>query len=362
MSASGAVECVFAIPGDLRLPTGGYAYDRRLIALLPEHGVNVRHLELPHGYPDPSARDLSATADAFAKVAPDAVLMVDGLAYGAMTPDVIAAARAPIVALVHHPLGYENGISPARRDALIASERAALALARSVIVTSPATAALLSAEFGVAAAGITVAEPGTDPREPAIGSGPSEPLRILAVGSVVPRKGYDVLVRALSGLGGHDWTLEIVGALDRAPETATALQAQIVANGLRERIVLRGALPDDRLDVLYRSADLFVLSSLFEGYGMVLAEALAYGLPIVTTTGGAAAETVPDAAALKVPPGDADALRDALARAIGDPNQRVQLAKAARESAEQLPRWPDIAGRVAATLHKVAEQDRETGR
>lgn len=360
MTMQGEVECVFAIPGDLRLPTGGYAYDRKLLALLPEHGIRVRHLELPHGYPDPSARDLDASAKAFAEVSPDAVLLVDGLAYGAMPPDVIAAARAPVVALVHHPLGYENGISAARRTALIASERKALSLARSVIVTSPATAALLAAEFGVDAASITIAEPGTDPREPATGSDASQALRILAVGSVVPRKGYDVLVRALSGLGGHDWTLEIVGALDRAPETAAALQAQIAATGLRERIMLRGALPEERLDALYRSADLFVLSSLFEGYGMVLAEALAYGLPIVTTTGGAAAETVPDAAALKVPPGEADALRDALARAIRDPSLRRSLSAAASVAAANLPRWPDIAGRVAEALHTIANGNRES--
>ena len=153
---------VFAIPGDIDLRTGGYTYDRRVLALLPRYGVAAQHLPLPGGYPAPTPEDLAATARVLAQVPKEAVLLIDGLAYGAMPPDVIAAARGPIVALVHHPLCLETGLSPERQAELRASETAALALARHVIVTSATTAGTLLTEFGVPADRITVAEPGTD--------------------------------------------------------------------------------------------------------------------------------------------------------------------------------------------------------
>ncbi len=125
---------------------------------------------------------------------------------------------------------------------------------------------------------------------------------MLAVGSIVPRKGYGVLVEALHGLKRRNWKLRIAGTA-RSLETVNALRDQIRLSGLDEHIQLLGAVPDRDLDNLFETADLFVMSSLFEGYGMVLGEALQRGLPIVTTTGGAASETVPDGGAgLKVPP------------------------------------------------------------
>ncbi|MBO0763872.1 MAG: glycosyltransferase, partial [Hyphomicrobiaceae bacterium] len=285
-------ELVFAIPGDITLRTGGYIYDRRVLALLPAAGVRAEHLPLPGGYPSPTPDDLAATARAFSDLPPDTVLLVDGLAYGAMPPDVISQARCPIVALVHHPLCLEAGLPVERQVDLNASESAALALASHVIVTSPTTARTLTAEFSVPAEKITVAEPGTDkagrvrPRHPIqMRHGP----RLLAAGSIVPRKGYDILVRALARLCHLDWHLTIAGDPDRSPETAAALEAQIRRSGLRDRIELAGVVDTHTLAKLYRQADVFVTASLYEGYGMVLSEALARGLPIVATTGGAAA-------------------------------------------------------------------------
>ena len=117
-----------------------------------------------------------------------------------------------------------------------------------------------------------------------------------------------------------------------------------------------GAVDEGRLADLYARADLFVTASLYEGYGMVLSEALARGLPIVTTTGGAAAETVPDRAALKVPPGDVSALATALGRAIGDATLRKQLADASWAAGQKLPRWEETARIVAGVIRSVAEE------
>ena len=342
-------EVAFLIPGDLSLPTGGYAYDRAVIRLLPKHGVQTMHVALPGAFPNATPEDLADCAAIVRGLPPNAVLLIDGLAYGAMPADLIRSFNRPVVALCHHPLALENGISAERAQALHLSEAAALALASHVVVTSPLTGKILQGDFGVPEHKITVAEPGTARKARATGSG-NATLELLAIGSIVPRKGYAVLVEALAGLKKRNWRLRIVGAA-RALDTVNAMQQQIDREGLSDRIQLVGAVRDKELDELYEKADLFVMSSLFEGYGMVLAEALQRGLPIITTTGGAASQTVPDGAGLKVPPGDADALRTALEQAMADPALRTRLADSAFLAGEKLPTWDDTAGIIAGALH-----------
>jgi glycosyltransferase involved in cell wall biosynthesis len=177
---------------------------------------------------------------------------------------------------------------------------------------------------------------------------------MLAVGSVVPRKGYEILIEALKPLAHLDWRLDIAGALDRSTETARRVLAAIEAGGLASRVTLHGALGESQLSDLYDRTDLFVMPSLYEGYGMALAEALARGLAIVCTTGGAAADTAPDAAALKVSPGDARALMWVLGRALEDRKLRQGMSDAAWAAAAKLPRWGDTASRIAEVLRKVA--------
>lgn len=338
----------FLIPGDLSLPTGGYGYDRAVIRLLPSQGVETIHVALPGSYPNPTVADFADCAAIVATLPDDCVLMIDGLAYGTMPADLIQGFRRKVVALCHHPLALENGISAERALALHASEQQALTLADHVIVTSALTGKILTGDFGVPPAKITVAEPGTARKARATGSGAAG-LDLLAVGSIVPRKGYGVLIEALSGLKKRDWRLKIVGAA-RALDTVNALQAQIEREGLTDRVQLLGAVREKDLDTLFEKADLFVMSSLFEGYGMVLGEALQRGLPIVTTTGGAASETVPEGAGLKVPPGDADALRIALDKAMSDPTLRAELGRAAFAAGELLPTWDDTARILAGAL------------
>ena len=343
------MRLVLAFPGDLAAPTGGYAYARRILRHLPALGVAAEPLRLPDGFPDPDADDLARTRAALAGVPAEAALLVDGLAYGALPQDLIRAVGRPMAALVHHPLGYETGLSSERAAALVAGERAALALASRVVATSRYTARLLTAEFGVAPGRITVAEPGTAPAArvpPRTGAS----VRLLAVGTVSPRKGYDVLVRALATLADLDWSLTVAGSLARVPESAAALRAQIAAAGLAGRITLAGAVAPETLDALHAGADLAVSASLFEGYGMALTEALARGLPLVATTGGAAAETVPAGAGRAVPPGDASALAAALRDLIADPARRAEAAAASWAAGQRLPDWPDTAAAIAAAL------------
>ena len=346
------VEVAFAVPGDLAAPTGGYAYARKLLDLLPLQGIPVRHIELPGSFPHPTEADLEETRRLLQGCAPREIVLADGLAYGALPIEVVAAIAGPVVALVHHPLALENGLSAPRAAELLASETAALARAQRVIATSPFTGRLLARDFGVAQDRVAVAEPGVEPAARARGTG--SPVRLLAVGALSPRKGYDVLVRALGGLDNLDWRLTIAGSTDREPATADRLRGLIDETRLGSRIALAGAVGDEELAGLYDAADVFVSSSLFEGYGMVLAEAMARGLPLVASTGGAAAATVPDGAGLKVPPGDVAALRDALRRVIADAPLRQRLADASWAAGQGLPRWSDTAARVAAVLREVA--------
>ncbi|WP_210493904.1 glycosyltransferase family 4 protein [Microvirga antarctica] len=346
-------EAVFAIPGDIDTPTGGYAYDRQVLRRFRAHGIKVHHLALPATFPTPSADDIDETIRRLNDMPRGHPIVIDGLAFGALPAGAVARLQSPLIALVHHPLGLESGLTEADAARLIQNETAVLEHAVAVIVTSSATGRLLASDFGVPAARITVAEPGTERAERARGGqGPS--LNILAVGSVVPRKGYDVLIKALAGLVDRAWTLTIIGADDRAPDHASAIRRQVAESALNDRIALAGAVTETVLDAAYAQADIFVLASHFEGFGMVLTEALARGLPIITTTGGAAAETVSDQAALKVPPGNVSALQIALRHLIEDKDQRRALADQAWREAQSLPGWDDTARIISGVIKSHA--------
>ena len=346
-------RCSFLVPGDLGTRTGGYGYDRRIIEGLRAAGWRVDVQSLGPGYPDPDPSALDTARRVVERLADGTLVVVDGLAFGVL-PELVEAhaRRLRWVALVHHPLSLETGLSPDRQQALFESERRALALARGVIVTSPATACAL-AGFDVDFARIAVVLPGTDPAPLAEGSGTAAPA-LLCVASVTPRKGHALLVEALAGLRDRPWTLDCAGSLTMDPACAAALSAAIEARGLQGRVRLHGECDEAGLRALYAAADVFVLPSFHEGYGMALAEALAHGLPVVSTRAGAIPDTVPAAAGLLVAPGDACALRSALQHVLDDAGLRARLAQGARAARRDLPTWADSAARFAAALDTAA--------
>jgi len=340
----------FAVPGDLATLTGGYAYDRRLLAGLCARGLAVTHLALPGSYPQPSEQDL-ASADAMLAALPDgATVLIDGLAYGVLDASATRQReRLRLIALCHHPLALESGLSDAQATHLAASERAALAAARAVVVTSPHTAALLRRHYDVAPERIVVALPGTDPRPFAPCAG--NPPLLLTVATLTRRKAHDVLITALAQLRELPWQARWVGGDRFDPAWSKALRDQVAAAGLGERITFVGERDD--LATEYQQADLFVLPSRFEGYGMVFSEALAAGLPLVGTTAGALPEVIPDTAGILVPPDDSAALAQALSHLLTTPALRRRLQQGARTAAAQLPRWDDTAARVAALVETL---------
>lgn len=348
---------VLGISGDYAQLTGGYAYDRRVLAELRALGWEADFLDVGSGYPRPDAATLATTRRQLASVPAGTPLMIDGLVFG-LIPDIAGALAPshPLIALVHHPLALETGWSKADTERLRASERAALACARAVVATSATTGDILARRYGVPRECITVALPGNDRHPAARGSG-SDIVSLLSVGAIVPRKGHDILVAALAKLSELDsslrWHLTIAGDPDRSPETLQSLTDAIERLGLGERIVIAGGVPDDVLVTLYDRADVFVLASHYEGYGMAYTEALARGLPVIGTTGGAIPEAVPHGAGLLVEPGDAQALSFALHHMIAGPAERQRFAEAAQAAARNLPLWRDTALHVARAIEAV---------
>ncbi|QQS54228.1 MAG: glycosyltransferase family 4 protein [Candidatus Competibacteraceae bacterium] len=343
----------FLIPGDPDTRTGGYLYDRRIMTGLTALGWRVELRRLDAHFPRPTPVALREAGAVLAALPDQALTVIDGLALGAM-PAVAAAQRdrLRLVALIHHPLALETGLDAGLSQQLHASECEALRHVRQVIVTSPSTARALLADYEVAPERCAVVPPGTDPAPLAEGSGGGE-LGLLCVASLTPRKGHAVLFHALARLTHYAWRLFCAGSELLHPPTAALLHKLVAELGLAERIEFLGELDAAVLAIRYRRADVFVLPSHHEGYGMALAEALARGLPIVSTTAGAIPDTVPADAGLLVPPGNEVALAEALARVMAEPTLREGLAAGARVARQALPDWPETGARFAAMLDEV---------
>ncbi len=342
----------FAVPGDLSTPTGGYTYDRRIIGELRRLGFGVDVIDLGEGFPRPNAATRAAALAKLAKIPPGVPIVIDGLALGVLPEVAALRGRNPLIGLVHHPLALETGLAPDEAERFRASERAALASMQAIIVTSPTIARVLVADYDVSPDVLSVAPPGSE-RVPCARGGGGATVALLSVGIIVPRKGYDLLVAALAMLGGLPWRLTIAGDRWRDAQASARLDADVLRHGLTARIAIEGAVSPERLAELYSAADVFVLASRYEGYGMAFAQAIAYGVPVIGTTAGAIPETVPAGAGLLVPPDDVAALMAALRLLISDRDARARLADNARAAANLLPTWPASAAVFARAIEGV---------
>ena len=355
---SDCFELHLVVPGSLARRTGGTIYDARMTGRLRQLGWRVVVYNLDGRFPDADAAARESLGGALSEAPAGARVMIDGLAMGAL-PDVVRAHgdRLRILALVHHPLADETGLPAKEQERFAALERAALDACDGIVVTSEFTAARLRA-LGVAAEKIRAVLPGTEPARLAAGPGDEPASRLLSVGSVIPRKGYDVLVDALSRLRHLPWSCVCVGSLSCDPDYAAAVVDQVAERGLDKRI-------EDALDAYYDSSSLFVMASHYEGFGMVLREAVARGLPVVSTTGGAIPEAVPSEAAVLVCPGDAMALADALAGLLAGSEgaeRRTDLAAGARRAAARLPGWDQAGGTFAEALLELTPEESAASR
>lgn len=340
---------VFAVPGDIQTRTGGYLYDLKLMNALCALGVDVRHIALGDTFPAPTRAHATSALAQLQSLPPEDAALVDGLAYGALDTDGLRDVRAPLFALVHHPLALESGLEAGLADAMAARERANLALARHIFVTSPHTGGILSQHYEISPDRVTVVRPGFDPVAENGTAAKDTPPLILSVGILAQRKGHDILLRALSRLGDLPWQADIVGR-EHEPGMNARLSAQIGDLDLRERVRLSGEISDAALESRYRRATLFALATRYEGYGIVFGEAMAYGLPIVSTRVGAVPETVAKGAGMLVPADDPEAFTGALRRLLTDAKARETCTRAGFAAGQALAGWSDAAALVRDRL------------
>ncbi len=343
----------FLVPGPLDQRTGGYLFDRQVVEGLRASGRKVDVAELPGRFPAADALARKGCKTALDRLPDAAVAVVDGLALAGFARCLRRhATRLQIVGFVHHPLALETGLRRAEAARYAALEARLWPLLRGVICPSVATASAVETA-GVDPQRVAVAPPGTARPAAAIRRSAGATVRLLSVGTLTARKGHALLIEALAQLRNAPWTLVCAGSLERDPQAATRVRAAVAAHGLTHRVRLAGELSSAQLAREYGAANVFVLPSFHEGYGMAFAEALAHGLPIVATTAGAIPDTVPAKAALFVAPGDVNALHAALARVIHDERLRARLAAGAAEAGAALPSWPQAVARWAAALDRL---------
>ncbi len=349
----GAAPIHFIVPGPIDQRTGGYGYDRRIVDALRRDGRTVRVIELEGRFPICCDIAEKSASSALASAPDGTTVVIDGLALPGAAPSLSRhAGRLTVVVLVHHPVAQETGLSPADSAALQTIERAAIAQADLIVTTSAATADRLLSNYGIEKEKLSVVPPGTDPAPWASG-GNGETVRLLCVATLIPRKGHRALIDALSDCAALPWRLSCLGSTARDPATAAAVMRQSAVYGLSERVELAGEVDQPALEAAYASADVFVLASALEGYGMAFAEALARGLPVVGSGGGAARDTVPESAGLIVSVGDRAALAGALSQVIADRALRRRLADGARAAGLKLPDWPFVGRRFVAALDRA---------
>lgn len=348
LNRSPNMQIALLVPAPFETVSGGYEYDRRIVAGLRALGHDVQVVELAGQHPQPDAAAREAARAALAAVPAGTRVVIDGLGLPAFAPLARELVVRRATALVHHPTALEAGLDATAAETLRGLELTAFNAMARLVCTHHHTAQQLAGQFAVAPERIGVVEPGTDPAPRATGSG-GPGVAVLSVGALVPRKGHDVLLRALAGIPDIDWRLTIAGAARDAVH-AHGLAALAESLGIAQRVRFAGEVSAEDLEALYARSDLFALATHFEGYGMAAAEALARGLPVAVTAGGAIAQVVPVEAGIVSPPGDVVSFTKGLRRVLYDGALRASMAEAAWAAGQLLPRWDDRAARFAEQL------------
>ena len=337
-------------------PSGGNVYDRRVCQELAALGWAVHQHPIPGAWPRADAEGDAALAHAVGRIPDGAVVLLDGLIASAAPEALVPqAGRLAQVVLVHMPLGHRPPDDEA--GAIRAREREVLATAAAVVTTSAWARRRLGELYALPADRVRVAEPGVDAACLAPGTAAGDAL--LCVAAVTPDKGHDVLLDALATTTDLSWRCACVGSLDREPAFADGVQRATRRKGLGERVRFAGPRTGPELDRAYAAADLLVLASRAETYGMVVTEALARGLPVLAAEVGGVTEALGHAAdstrpGLLVAPDDPAALGAALRAWLADAELRGRLRRAARERRASLRGWAATASVLAGVLAGAA--------
>jgi len=345
----------FVVPDgvdDHSRPSGGNTYDRRVSSGLNALGWSVVEHEVPGTWPQPSGSALAVLATVIGALPDRAVVLIDGLIASAV-PEVLLphAERLRLVALVHMPLGHQT-LSNQTDDAGD-RERRVLSAATAVVTTSDWTRRLLESLYGLNPQRLRVCRPGAE--SAALAAGTAAGGILICVAAVIPAKGHDVLVDALSTIADLEWDCVCVGTLERNANFVAGTLRQVRELGLNSRISFPGPRVGDELARTYVAADLMVLASRAETYGMVLTEALAHGLPVIATSVGGVPEAVGHddgglVPGILCPPDNAIAFGQALRSWLSDADLRSRLRQGARERRATLAGWDVTVSALADVL------------
>jgi glycosyltransferase involved in cell wall biosynthesis len=334
-------------------PSGGNVYDRRVCSDLALLGFSVHEHAVRGFWARPDASSFAALAGALEGIPDGAVVLIDGL-IASTAPETLVpqARRLRLVVLVHMPLGDRPADDEARPR-----EHAVLSAAAAIVTTSAWARGRLLELYALSAEHVHVAAPAVDAADVAPGTATGGSL--LCIAAVTFDKGHDLLLDALMAIADLSWNCVCVGRLDRDPAFAQAIRRRLQEAGLGERVEFTGPRTGAELDCSYAAADVMVLASRAETYGMVVAEALARGLPVIAADVGGLPEALGQGAAgvrpgLLVAPDDAAALGDALRSWLGDAQLRVRLRRAALQRRDSLPDWSSTASVIAGVLAEAS--------
>ncbi|MET7572338.1 glycosyltransferase family 4 protein [Streptomyces sp. NPDC005492] len=355
----------FVMPGgvdDPAAPSGGNAYDRRVSLDLPGFGWQVHKHAVDGEWPRPDAAARAELARTLRELPDGAAVLLDGIV-ACGVPEIVVpeADRLGLAVLVHLPLGDETGLDAAVAAELDAKERTVLRAVSAVIGTSDWAVRRLVSHHGLAPERVHVATPGADIAP--LASGTDGVSHLLCVAAVTPRKGQHRLIEALAAAADLPWTCVCVGGLGHDPEYVDHLRGLIRQYGLQDRLHLAGPQAGAELDASYASADLMVLMSYAETYGMAVTEALARGIPVLATDVGGLPEAVgraPDGGVpgILVPPEDPAALAAELRGWFGEADVRRRLKAAARGRRAALDGWATTARSLAGVLTRLPSESR----
>lgn len=318
--------------------SGPMTYTRQVVQGLRETGHDLAVIELPGAYPVTDETARSAARGALASLAADRLPIIDGLALPAFAGQGDSLAARPTIALIHHPTALGADLGDSDRATLRNTELRLFPRLARVIAASDATAERLAADFGVDRARLRVVPPGIEDVPRAVGSGRG--CAILSIGALIPRKGHDVLIRALARLPDLDWRLTVVDTDRRDPACAASLRTLLDDTKTASRVKLPGEISEAALDTLWQATDVFALASHWEGYPVTVAQALKRGIPVAITSEGPASGLVPMEAGVVCRPGDVEQFSKALRRLIFDTELRAAMGGAAFQAGQALPSWP----------------------